>query len=73
MALVNIAPPLADDPEEWEIDRGEVAYEAYREAAGGKPLATGAPLPPYEELPRVIRDCWIATAHAVSRRFGAIY
>ncbi len=53
--------------------RGEVAYNAYREAAGGRSLATGDPLPDFEDLPATIRRAWQAAADAVCHRFGAIY
>jgi hypothetical protein len=52
---------------------GQVAYEAYRAAAGGRSLAAGDPLPEFEDLPAAIRRAWEAVADAVCRRHGAIY
>ena len=38
------------------------AYDAYKAAAGGKSLATGAPLPEWDALPGPIRKAWEASA-----------
>lgn len=47
------------------IELGQVAYEAYCVAAGGKSLATGAPLPQWGVLSEAIRVAWRAAADAV--------
>lgn len=47
------------------IELGQVAYEAYFAAAGGKSLATGAPLPQWSVLSEAIRVAWRAAADAV--------
>jgi hypothetical protein len=52
---------------------GSVAYEAYRESAGGRSLVSGDPLPQFDELPAQIRAAWDAAAQAVKLRYGAIY
>ena len=52
---------------------GQVAYEAYRDCAGGVSLATGDPLPEFAELSAAIRRAWEAAAEAVRLRYGAIY
>ena len=52
---------------------GRVAYEAYRDAAGGVSLATGDPLPDFEDLSAPIRAAWEVSAQAVCLRYGAIY
>ena len=39
---------------------GRVAYDAYRDAAGGRSLVTGDPLPSFDELPAQIRAAWEA-------------
>lgn len=44
---------------------GEIAYESYREAAGGKSLATGHPIPPWDKLPVEIQVAWEVSAAAV--------
>jgi hypothetical protein len=50
--------------------RAQVAYEAYFENAGGKSLATGQPLPPWEKLSPEIRAAWEAAATAVVKSVG---
>ena len=52
---------------------GRVAYEAYRDTAGGVSLATGDPLPDFEDLRAPVRAAWEAAAEAVCLRYGAIY
>ena len=52
---------------------GRVAYDAYRDAAGGRSLVTGDPLPSFEQLPPQIRAAWEVAAQAVKLRYGAIY
>lgn len=42
----------------------EAAYEAYRAQAGGRSLATGAPIPGWEKLPETIQGAWTAAAGA---------
>lgn len=44
------------------------AYEAYADHTGWKSLATGQPLPPWDELPAEIRRAWqVSTAWVVGR------
>ena len=52
---------------------GRVAYEAYRDTVGGVSLATGDPLPDFEDLSAPIRAAWEVATQAVCRRYGAIY
>ena len=56
-----------------DLNLPRVAYETYLEAAGGKSLATGSPLPPWEDLPLRIREAWaMAAAATVARMFSHI-
>lgn len=57
-------------PRKLETCAAEAAYEAYRVQAGGRSMATGAPLPPWSEIAPQIQDAWRAAAGAavVSRR-----
>lgn len=50
--------------------RAQIAYEAYFERAGGKPLATGQQLPPWEKLSPEIQSAWEAAATAVVMSVG---
>jgi len=52
---------------------GQVAYEAYRDVAGGVSLVSGERLPEFAELNAAIRRAWEAAAEAVRLRYGAIY
>jgi hypothetical protein len=47
---------------------GQIAYEAYCEAAGGRSLVSGDPLPAWADLPGPIQDAWDAAAAAVLGR-----
>lgn len=47
----------------------QVAYEAYKKAAGGKSLATGATLPEWDTLKFEIREAWAVAADAAVRHF----
>jgi hypothetical protein len=47
---------------------GQTAYEAYRDAADGRSLASGEPLPAWPQLAPAIRDAWQAAALAVVDR-----
>jgi hypothetical protein len=49
---------------------GRTAYEAYRAAAAGKSLATGAALPIWVALDRRIRAAWETAASAVIERYA---
>jgi hypothetical protein len=40
------------------------AYEAYYAAANGRSLASGLPLPTFDELPEATREAWAAAAEA---------
>jgi hypothetical protein len=50
--------------EQYQLAR--VAYDAYVKQAGGVSLATGAKLPPFDELSQPIKDAWVAAAEAVT-------
>jgi hypothetical protein len=55
-----------------EDDRlGQVAYEAYSANTGGKSLASGDDLPPWDALQDVYRTAWIATAREVIANMAA--
>lgn len=43
----------------------QAAYEAYVMQTGGRSLATGDDLPPWEALESKYHDAWIAAARAV--------
>jgi hypothetical protein len=51
-----------------EIQWEKLAYNAYRDAAGGVSLVTGEKLPEFEELAPKIQAAWKASALAVSGR-----
>ena len=51
-------------------DLAKIAYDAYVKAAGGKSLATGDPLPAFENLPQEIRWAWDAASQAVARELA---
>lgn len=44
---------------------GQIAYEAYRRCSGGKSLATGSPIPDWQELREEIQAAWEIAAYAV--------
>ena len=46
---------------------GQLAYETYSKEAGGKSLATGAPLPEWDDVKPDIKRAWEATGKAVVR------
>lgn len=48
-------------------------YNGYCERAGWKSLVTGDPLPPFEDLPLVIREAWEAGTTAVETLIRAGY
>ena len=50
------------------ITYGEIAYNAYRKASGGKSLVSGAPIPLWRYLPDDIRAAWNAAGEAVAAR-----
>ena len=47
---------------------GQVAYEAYAKAVGGKAW-NGEPLKTYDELPERIKDAWSTAAMAVIHKY----
>ena len=47
-------------------DRGQKAYEAYRNHTGGRSLATGQMIPEWRELPETIREAWDAAVAAIA-------
>lgn len=49
---------------------GKIAYDAYREKAGGRSLVTDDVLPFWEDLTPAVRDAWDAAAEAVSLFVG---
>lgn len=51
-------------------DLAKVAYDAYVQAAGGKSLVSGDPLPAFEDLPQMIRWAWDAASQAVARELA---
>ena len=52
---------LKGDP----MREAEVAYEAYRQHAGGVSLISGAPIPPFEDLDPRVKAAWAAAASSV--------
>ena len=44
---------------------GEIAYESYRDASGGKSLVSGAPIPAWTDMSPEIQSAWEASAQAV--------
>ena len=51
-----------------EKEWGEIAYDAYREASGGKSLVSGAPIPQWDDMAPEIRAAWNEAGHAVKER-----
>lgn len=65
MALKHIGTPNPYPVSKLSVESvAEKLYEAYRGHTGGKSLATGQPIPQWEELPQAIKDAWMATAKA---------
>lgn len=56
----------------FELERGIVAYEAYRRGCAGIAPETRAPLPNWRELHPDIQTVWVEVANAVCERFQAI-
>jgi len=52
------------------VSMGQVAYEGYCGASGGKSLISGAPLPGWDALKEEIKLAWEASAMAVLGEFG---
>ena len=46
---------------------GREGFEAYSRHAGGKSLATGEPLPGWDDLPESIREAWRVAGEAISK------
>lgn len=44
---------------------GQIAYEAYRNDAGGRSIATGAALPTWDDMGSRMRRAWENSAKAV--------
>jgi len=53
------------------IDMGKIAYDVYREKAGGRSLVTDDPLPYWHDLSPRVRACWDAAALAVAEFVGS--
>ena len=51
--------------QEQDDQLGRVAYDAYATQTGGKSLATGDNLPPWEELDSSMQTAWTAAARTV--------
>ena len=51
--------------QEQDDQLGRTAYEAYATQTGGKSLATGDNLPPWEELDSSMQTAWTAAARTV--------
>lgn len=51
---------------------GQVAYEAYLEASGGRSLVSGTQLPTWERQAEVIRKAWEHVADTVIIRYGDV-
>ncbi len=49
-------------------DSAEAAYEAYRARAGGRSLATGQRIPPWEELAPQMQEAWKVAAGAAKAK-----
>ena len=47
---------------------GQIAYEAYSKAVGGKSW-NGEPLKTWEELPGYIRHAWVTAANTVTSEY----
>ena len=52
---------------------GDLAYNAYCDAAGNRSLVSGDPLPLWDDLPWEIRQAWDAAAEAVATSTKAVY
>lgn len=53
------------------INLGKIAYDRYREKAGGRSLVTDDPLPFWDDLTQPVRDAWDAAGMAVAEFVGA--
>lgn len=47
------------------LSLGQIAYDAYRNHAGGVSLVSGDPLPGWDELPERIQAAWEAAADSI--------
>lgn len=45
-----------------ELAHGTALYDAYKGATGGRSAVTGAPLPPLELCPALVRYGWLCSA-----------
>jgi hypothetical protein len=54
-----------------QITRGQAAYEAYFNNAGGVSLVSGAELPGWADLPAQIQQAWEAAGEAAAGLHGA--
>jgi hypothetical protein len=57
----------------FELERGMLAYEAYRRACAGMNLDTGAPLRDWSGLGDEVQRVWVAVADDICTRFGCIF
>lgn len=53
------------------VNLGKIAYDRYREKAGGRSLVSDDPLPFWDDLGQPVRDAWDAAALAVAEFVGA--
>ena len=58
---------------QWELERGMIAYEAYRRACAGVDPETRAPLKDWRELHTDLKQVWVLVAEEICARFGAIF
>lgn len=57
----------------FELERGIVAYEAYRRGCAGLDPTSRARLPEWRELHPEIQTVWATVADVLCSRYGAIY
>ena len=48
-----------------QYHEARIAYEGYRAKSEGKSLVSGAPIPPFDDLPEAIKGAWRAAALAL--------
>jgi len=47
------------------MELAKIAYESYRAHTGGISLASGGPIPPWEQLKAEIQEAWVASIRGV--------
>ena len=64
--------PTDSSPNE-ERRMAKILYDAYIKHTGGKSLATGDQLPPFDKLHEVIKEAWAASGAAALEEFQRMF